>query len=615
VDIKTLKALEPTEYAEAADGYRAVSDAADASRERIDKQITKAMDEANEGKAADAAQKQLKKLSENLHYTQVECGLVSGALNGFSTEIAAPRRRLTEALDDAAALGYPVSANGDVTFPAGGENKLTGDPVPGGTAVGNNGMLAPSNRALYGPGPNGLYSPGAGTSGIDIHHGNPHFAKAQDVADRIAHALREATEIDERYGEALGKLKAAPGLGVSQKTWADVASDVDAVSVAASEYLRDTIPLDKSPADRKEWWDGLTDEERAEYRTAFPEVIGNLDGIPAAVRDEANRENLPLLIASLEGRTDEASQTKLGGLQGIQEKLGKPSVPPMYLLGIGLEGNGRAIVAYGNPDTSKNISAYVPGLGTKLDSEFADGTVKRAYHTALGAQKYDPSSSAIVWLGYDAPQSIDVMTAVDAERGAPTYNGFMDGISATNETPDPHITAIGHSYGSRLVGAATQEAEGIPGADDIILVGSPGVGVDKAEELGVGKDHVWVGAAENDIVTKLPSPKEATAGAMGFSGGGLLGAYVGGEIADQGDDDIWFGKDPASKAFGANRFETMPGPELVQPSFPNVLDSKFDLEAHSNYFNPEEGKDKVSAQSIAAIVAGHPEYVVRETPR
>ncbi|MFH9731395.1 alpha/beta hydrolase [Streptomyces sp. NPDC017260] len=614
MDLKALKALKPTEYAEAADGYRAVSDAADASRERIDKQITKAMNAANEGEAADAAQKQLKKLSENLHYTQVECGLVSGSLNGFSAEIAAPKRRLTEALDDAAALGYPVSAAGDVTFPAGGENKATGEPVPGGTAVGNNGMLGPSNRSLYGPGPNGLYSPDAKTSGIDIHHGNPNFAKAQDVADRIAHALREATEIDERYSEALRKLKAGPGLSVTKKTWADVASDVGAVSKAADQYLRDTIPLDKSPADRKEWWDSLTDEEREEFKIAFPEVIGNLDGIPSVVRDEANRENLPLLIASLEGRQDEASQTKLRGLQEIQEKLGKPSVPPMYLLGIGLEGNGRAIVAYGNPDTSKNVSAYVPGLGTKLDSDFADGTVKRAYYTALGAQKYDSSSSAIVWLGYDAPQSLDVATATDARRGAPDYNGFMDGISATNETPDPHVTAIGHSYGSRLVGAATQETGGIPGADDIILVGSPGVGVDRAEQLGVGKNHVWVGAAENDVVTKLPSSKEASAGAMGFLGGGPLGAYIGSEIADQGDDDVWFGRDPASRAFGANRFETMPGPELIQPTFPDVKDS-FILEAHSNYFNPEEGKDKVSAQNIAAIVAGYPEYVVRETPR
>lgn len=70
-----------------------------------------------------------------------------------------------------------------------------------------------------------------------------------------------------------------------------------------------------------------------------------------------------------------------------------------------------------------------------------------------------------------------------------------------------------------------------------------------------------------------------------------------------------------SKAFGANRFQTLPGPELIQPSFPQLWDSSLDIEAHCNYFNLEEGKDKASAQNIAAIVAGHPEYVIRETPR
>ncbi|MFF8231477.1 alpha/beta hydrolase [Streptomyces caelestis] len=607
MDHLTLKALKPTEYAEAADGYRAISGMADAAKERIDKQITAAMRKANEGEAADAALKQLRKLSENFHYTQVECGLITGALDGFSSEISAPKRRLTEALDDAAALAYTVNQDGTITYPAGGKNELTGEPIPGGTVLGNNGMITGNDT--------GLQSPGLVPNNPQFKNPNPHHAKAVDIADRIAHAVREAQEIDDRYSKALNKLKAAPGLNVDTKTWADVASDVDSVSSAASEYLRDHIPWDKSPADRKEWWDSLSNEEREEYKAAFPEIIGNLDGIPSTVRDEANRENIHLLIAQLEGQHDEASKEKLEGLKGIQNKLNAGGQPPMFLLGIGLEGNGRAIVAYGNPDTSKNVSAYAPGLGTKLNSEFSDGTVKRAYYTATEAQKFDPSSSSIVWLGYDAPQSIDVMTATDAERGAPTYNSFMSGISATNENADPHITAIGHSYGSRLVGGATQEAGGIPGADDIILVGSPGVGVDKAEDLGVGKDHVWVGAAENDIVTKLPSSKEAVAGTMGFFGGGPPGAYLGGEVADQGDDDIWFGKDPASKAFGANRFETLPGPELVQPSFPDVLGSKLDIEAHSNYFSPEEGKDRVSAQNIAAIVAGHPEYVIRETSR
>jgi hypothetical protein len=607
MDHLTLKALKPTEYADAADGYRATSRMADAAMERIDKQITAAMRKANEGEAADAALKQLRKLSENFHYVQAECGLITGALEGFSSEITAPKQRLTEALDDAAALAYTVNEDGTVTYPASGKNEVTGEPNAGGTVLGNNGMITGNNT--------GFQSPGLIPNNPQFKNPNPHHAKAAEIADRIAHAVREAQEIDDRYSKALRKLKAAPGLNVNTKTWADVASDVGAVSSAASGYIADHIPLDKSPADRKEWWDSLSNEEREGYRTAFPEVIGNLDGIPSAVRDEANRENIRLLIAQLEGQHDGASKEKLEGLKGIQTKLNSGSQPPMFLLGVGLEGNGRAIVAFGNPDTSKNVSAYAPGLGTKLDGAFADGTVNRAFYTAQGAQKFDASSSAIVWLGYDAPQSIDVMTADDAERGAPAYNSFMGGISATNENADSHITAIGHSYGSRLVGAAAQEPGGIPGADDIILVGSPGVGVDKAEELGVDKGHVWVGAAENDIVTKLPASKEAAVGGMGFFGGGPFGAHLGAEIADQGDDDIWFGKDPASKAFGANRFETLPGPELVQPSFPGVLDSKLDLEAHSNYFSPEEGKDKVSAQNISAIVAGHPEYVIRETPR
>ncbi|MGX4688767.1 alpha/beta hydrolase [Streptomyces sp. JNUCC 63] len=613
MDLKTLKALNPSGYADAADGYRAISDMADAAKDRIDQQITRAMQKANEGEAADAALKQLHRLSENFHYTEVECGLVSGALNGFSSEIAAPRRRLLEALEDAKALSYTVHADGGVVYPAGGENKLTGDEIPGGTIKGNTGR----------------YTPGLGPDTSGLHNPNPHRAKAQGIADRIAHAVQEATEIDDRYSKALEKLKAAPGLDVSTKTWTDVAADADTVSSAASEYIRSHIPLDKSPADRNEWWDNLSDEERDEYKRAFPEIIGNLDGIPTVVRDEANRESLPLLIASLEGKGDGDSQTKLGGLKRIQERLNTVSVPPMYLLGIGNEGNGRAIISFGNPDTSKNVSTYVPGLDTKLDEEFANGTVNRAFYTAKLGREMNPSTASIVWLGYDAPQMTprdlisgsSVMLTSNAEHGAPAYNSFMSGIAATNENADPHITAIGHSYGSLTVGTAAKQAGGIPGVDDIILVGSPGVGVDKASDLGVGKDHVWVGSADNDVVTKLPSPKEnggaLLGGGLGAVAGGpagaLLGAAAGGSVSDSDDNDLWFGKDPASAAFGANRFKTLPGPTLV--SMPNVWNSDLTIDAHSNYFNPEPGKDQVSARNIAAVVAGEPGYASREKPR
>lgn len=296
------------------------------------------------------------------------------------------------------------------------------------------------------------------------------------------------------------------------------------------------------------------------------------------------------------------AQTKLEALRGIQTKLGEHSKVPMYLLGIGDQGNGRAIVAYGNPDTSRNVSAYVPGLQTKLDKDFVDDTLQRGLDTAKGARKFDSSSAAIVWLGYDAPQDVDVMSKGDADRGAPAYNSFMSGLQVTNENKDPHLTAIGHSYGSLTVGTAAHMGGGIPGADDIILLGSPGVGVDKAEDLGVGKDHVFVGAAENDPVTKLPSKQQSASGIVGLLAGGPTVAYLAGDIADQGDDDLYFGKDPASEAFGARRFEVDDGPRPV-------LDAgKF--KAHSQYFTPE--KDAVSARNVAQIVAGKPEGIEAE---
>ncbi|MGW1404625.1 alpha/beta hydrolase [Streptomyces sp. NPDC002403] len=632
--------LELSELTDAADGWRAASAFADAARERVEGDMGGRLAKTQNSESARSAVKRLKRLSENYHYIHTETGLVRGALDGLAGELGAPQRRLREALEDAASLGYTVNDNGSIVYPAGGTNELTGDAIPGGSVVGDNGLIGAGNPGLYRDA-DGMLNPAPGPGAPALKSPNPHRAKAQDVADRLAHAMREAHEIDARYSSALKKLKAAPGLTVDTKTWADVGSDADAVSQAAQKYLETHLPLDKSPAERKEWWDHLGQEQREEYMSAFPGVIGNLDGIPALARDEANRENLQLLIGRLGVKDDDASRDMLGGLRGIQEKLEKGGKLPMYLLGIGDEGNGRAIIAYGNPDTADNVSAYVPGLGTKLDAEFADGTVDRALQTARGAQNADPSSrtSSIVWLGYDAPQVTpgdlasgkSVMFTNDAEAGAPAYNAFMAGISATHEGSPPHVTAIGHSYGSLTVGLAAQEKGGIPGADDIILVGSPGTGADTAQDLNVGKGHVYVGAADNDIVTKLPNHAEAsgmTSGAVGGGStgfvlgagmagppgaliGGGAGAIVGGiagytaQDAQSDPSERWFGTDPASEDFGATRFAVKDGE--------TVLEDHGKMSAHSNYFN--RAKDQISADNIANIVVGNSDRITLETPR
>ncbi|WP_432067608.1 alpha/beta hydrolase [Streptomyces sp. C10-9-1] len=618
---ETLRDVNCGRLENAADGWGAVSSAADAGRDRVNAEMITKLEKSQESESVIAATRRLRRLNENFDYTHTECGLIRTTLNSLAFELRFQQRKLSQALEDAAALGFSVRADSGVTYPAGGKSLLDGSLAPGGTVMGTTTPFTARPSA-----DGGLPT----RDGTGLQNPNPHYAKAEAIADSIARAVHEANEIDSRFNRALAQLKAQPGLKVDKAAWTDAAKDAEAVRGVAQGYLRADVPEDKSPAERKAWWDSLTAEQRQEYMATYPDVIGNLDGVPAAVRDEANRDNLQLLIGKLEGEDGEKAKTQLAGLKEIDHQMtvnmekrlgfglapGEQKPPPMYLLGIGDAGRGRAIVSFGNPDTSRNVSAYVPGLGTALDEDFARNDVKRARDTAIGAQGYDKSSAAIVWLGYDAPQigpdaesilgNADVMSADDAEEGAPAYNQFMDGLGVTNENDDPHLTAIGHSYGSRTVGAATQEAGGIPGADDIILLGSPGVGVDRAEDLGVGKDHVYVGAADNDPVSMLPSKQEAAVGGLGTISGGPVVGYILGDIADQGDDDIWFGKDPASEAFGARRFAVDDGPRPI-------IDGEGPTPAHSNYFNPDE--DPVSAKNIAAVVAGRPDLLVTEESR
>ncbi|MFJ9685963.1 alpha/beta hydrolase [Streptomyces bacillaris] len=593
-----LRDIRTSELTEAGDAWHEVSGRSASDGGRVGRAMTAKITETQESDAATAAVHRLRRLSRNFQYLQTECGLVRTALNGLAGDLAAPQGQVKRALADAVALNFTVHEDGSVSYPAAQVEDLTGakQEAPGGTARGSSRL--PLEPPAFGA-PDRL-SPHPGHPGfLPV---NPNAAKAQDVADRIARAVRSAREIDARYTRTLNGLRAEKGLDITAATLRDVARDTADVRSTAGKHLAEAIPQDKSPAERRKWWDGLTDEQRQEYLKVAPDLVGGLDGIPAVARDQANRTYLPVLIDELERRSGDDVKTKLDALRMIQGKLNESGNPPMFLLGIGDEGNGRAIVSYGNPDTSRHVAAYVPGLGTKLDDDFVDDTMKRAEDTAIGTRRMDRSTASIVWLGYDAPQNLDVMSKGDAQRGAPAYNEFMAGISVTNENADPHMTAIGHSYGSLTVGTAAKQSGGIPGVDDVILLGSPGVDAQKATELGVGKDHVFVGAADNDPVTHLPSKGEA---ALGWALGGPAGVRAGRDLFDVGNDDLYFGKDPASEAFGAQRFEVDDGPRMV-------LEAGM-FSAHSQYFDPV--KDRESAANIARVVVGRPEEIVRENYR
>ncbi|MEU6183657.1 alpha/beta hydrolase [Streptomyces coeruleorubidus] len=582
MDLSTLKALKPNEYSQAADGYRSTSDMASAAKDRIDNQIAVAMRNSLKGEAATAAIKQLGELSKNFHYVQVECGLVSTALEAFSYEVGAAKTKLDAALEGAQAAKLTVNGDGSITYPPGGEKDADGKIPEGGTVSGLTDDTASSvgrQAANFDP--------------------NPSHRLAQDYADQIAAALKEATEADEKWAPKLRALKADDDLTVSDKDWADASSDTSGVSDAGKRYLESLPqpPKGGSPQDNAEWWKKLSAEEQAAWISTHPDSVGKLDGLPATVRDEANRivfdETRGKLQTELNsipappknewtwitsgpypskvhtdewmewhnkygGRYEQLTKS-LKGMQGIQDRFdatGKGGLPEAYLLGFSTEGNGRAIVANGNPDTADHQAIYVPGTTSNLGK--VDGDINRMTDLwrVANTEAHGQSVSTITWLGYDAPQNLAKDSPFEhyAYDGAPTFRNFMDGLDASHsDDSNPHRTVIAHSYGSTLVGAAAET--GHLNADDVILAGSPGVKVSHATDLDVPEGHVWNEEADGDPVPDV--------GRYGHGGDGFIV--------------------PSDPSFGANQMTT-------------------DTEGHSGYW--DVGSDSLRNQARVAVGNG-----------
>ncbi|MGW6585098.1 alpha/beta hydrolase [Streptomyces globisporus] len=588
MDLATLKAFKPSEYEEAADGYRATGDMASEAKDAIDHRIGLGLRSEVKGDAAGAAHEQLKKLSSNFHYVQTECGLVSTALNGFAFDIAVAKRKLEAAMEDARADGCTVNANGSVSYPAG---KKPGDEktADGGTVSGSSGG-SPTSDALE-------------RQAVNIHP-NPHYGKALEYANRIADALEEATDADTKWAPKLRALKADDDLEVSHRDWADVKSDTGGVREAGKSYF-DSLPeppKDGTPKDNAAWWKGLSPEEQAAHLALNAAAVGALDGLPAESRDEANRmvlaqsrAHVDLELAKIPPEPSRYSPNPNGtypaviqnsswtkwnekygerfaqltksqdGMKSIQERFdatGENGLPPAYLLGFDTEKNGRAIVANGNPDTAAHTAVYVPGTTSNLGGIGGDIGRMTDLWRESDAMAGGKEVSTITWLGYDAPQSVvkDAPFRHYADDGAPKFNQFMDGLNVANSTDSGgHHTAIGHSYGTTLIGSAARQGE--LNADDVVFAGSPGVQVGEASQMDVPKGHVWNEEAEGDPVPDLGR----------FGHGGSQWRFGGGVAII-----------PSDELFGANQMTTG------------------ESEGHSEYWD----RDTDSLRNQAAVVTG-----------
>ncbi|MFE1172137.1 alpha/beta hydrolase [Streptomyces sp. NPDC058773] len=595
MDYSTLKNLKTSEFEDAADGYRAAGHMAGSAKDALEQRINVKLQNSLSGEAAEAALTQLRALAKDFHYTQVECGVISTALTALAADLQTAKKKLDAAVADAEGEKFTVEKDGSVTYPAAGD-EYRGKTPPGGTA---NGVTDETAKALNRQAAN--FDP------------NPHFARAQAYADRITAALEEATAADEKWAPKLRSLKADDDLTVSAADWVDAKKDTGGVSDGAERYL-DAIkapPKHGAPEDNAEWWKHLSADERDAYISMHPASIGAMNGLPADARDEANRTVLaetrgqyemrlaalnksePPEFESVGARGDmkysqkwldwrdkkERLEGKLKGMQAIQgrfDRTGQGGLPEAYLLGFDPdgEGNGRVILANGNPDTADHTAIYIPGTKTDLSTIGEDdgdtpSDLKRSERLWRESGRLAPGQkvSSITWFDYDAPDNVltDAPSDTYAERGAPRLHQYLEGNRAahTYATGDTgHTTVLGHSYGSTLIGdtAKTFVRDQTPfPADDVMVAGSPGMQAKHAADLGIDPQHMWAmeGGGSDNFVTEGGR-------AMGLGGGGLI---------------------PTDPAFGGNIM-------------------KSDAESHGSFWDTKASAASLSLKNQARVITG-----------
>ncbi|SCF15596.1 Alpha/beta hydrolase [Micromonospora mirobrigensis] len=366
------------------------------------------------------------------------------------------------------------------------------------------------------------------------------------VSGAIGGALAAAAAADREATGRLSELAVSAGAG-----W-----------VAAPPLWRP--PAGAGPALVARWWGGLTPAERRWLVLHEARLVGRLDGVPVAARDQANRLLLGAHRAVL---LDRCRRSRAGALRGTVAAVGQRRAaaalagldaladrlaagpPRAYLLGLDPTGDGRAVVALGDPDHADNVLTYVPGMTSDLAG--AAGELGRAARVLSRCAALAPGAgtAAVLWLDYDAPDFLPEATrSGQAGDAGPALSRFQDGLRASHDGPPARQTVLGHSYGSLVVGVAARE-HGL-GADALVFVGSPGVGVSEARELRVPPGQVWASTAPDDVI-RLARPLDdlARGAVLDRTPVGPVARLLGGDR-----HELWFGRDPSDPGFGARRF-------------------------------------------------------------
>ena len=432
-----------------------------------------------------------------------------------------------------------------------------------------------------------------------------HEKLASDHRTRVSAATELRARLAEADGEATGSLEreiashneAVASLDSKCRDWMQDLSEAEdalvsqlqrADTVAEGRTIGDEAPSPTAlreralaahahgPAAVLRWWKSLDRDERELLKTAYPGLIGAMNGIPIIDRHETNLSNLQRMNAELResarqgGLTadEERLRKNIRGVErGLRVDTGTDVSPFLMLFDPAAEGgDGHAAIAFGNPETAEHVTVNVPGVNN--DMRGFDSVAATAAQIQIKGSSGGRSVASIAWLGYDTPTGSDLgnMTnETEARKGAKTLTDFVAGLQATDRGHPAHMTVIGHSYGSTTVAKA---GSGGMRVDDIVLVGSPGAGSGNTHASDLHARHqVHVGSSDDDFVSRL-----GNRGSLGL------------------------GNDPAHMDFGARRFAVENSGDFSW----SPVGLKEGLDNHTGYFK----KDSSSLESIVKISVG-----------
>ena len=501
------------------------------------------------GEAGDAASAAARRHEATAVQVVETLGLMRRILLGAADAIGAARALLVRAQVEACCHGLTLDQYGDA------------HPVVDGSPV----------------------QPSADADGAELAMFEARAAITVQVEAMAREALNAASEAD---ADAAHGLRAAWS-ATSHGPGGAVPGDVLVEAVTARE-----IPgTGTDPRRVAAWWASLSEVERARLVATCPDAIGNLDGVPVAERSTANDVRLTRAMNAVDARiTALAAQRAELARRGTASWSGLPSVgadlmaaraqramlaavaaqldshPERHLMLLDTTMPGRAAIAIGDVDTADHVAVLVPGMSSHV-TNYMDNSVRNACDVqrlgalTLAAEREGRSVATIAWIGYDAPGA-DVVLTRSATAAVPYLSATLAGIEATRDAvsgPPVHLTLAAHSYGSLVAGLTMRTSTPV---DDLVLVGSPGVGAHCVDELHLPAGHVYVGEAQGDFVADLD----------------------------------YFGTDPASRAFGAISFQTDGSIDSdgTMTSTPSI--------GHSEYYLP--GSE--SLQNIVSVVVGKP---------